>query len=356
MGTAEWPEAACFFRQPVEWSRLLDLARHERLTPLLHHLITRTPSACEAPAEFRDAIGRDYLANAGRSLLRSVGLGEILAVCRRAGIEPLVLKGIALAEPVYGNPALRPMDDIDILVRRRDVPPVRAALADLGYEAPSFEDDLRRRAATVFFPPRTGSTRPLLDLHWDLVDDRYGPGAFRWAEGVWERARQASLGGVSVRALSPTDCLIHACVHLAVHHGLRGLLWSCDLAMMARAWREEIEWESLVDRVVEARLTGMVYAALRCAEAMVGLEVPEWVLARLSPRSLRGRAIERWLLPPLAALRSIPSQEYVVPLLLMDRGRDVAGVILGRLLSGISGHPRRASRRSAPSPPSAAFF
>lgn len=263
---------------------------------------------------------------------------EVLETFRHAEIESLVLKGMALAEPVYGNPALRPMDDIDLLVRRGDVQRACAALADLGYEAlPSFDDDLRRRAATVFISPRVHSARPMVDLHWDLVDDRYGPAARRWTDGVWERAGEVSIGGISARSLSPTDCLIHACVHLAVHHGLRGLLWYCDLATMARAWREEIEWERLADWVMDARLRGVVYAALKCAEVMVGLEVPAPVLRRLRPRSLRARATIRWLVPRLVALSSIPYQDYMVPLLLMDRGRDVAAVVLRRLLLPGSG-------------------
>ncbi len=249
----------------------------------------------------------------------------------------LVLKGMALAEPVYGNPALRPMDDIDLLVRREDAPRARAALTDLGYEAPSFDGDFRRRAATVFLPSSKRSARQKLDIHWALVDDRYGPAAYRWADGAWGRAREFSVGGASARALSPADALIHGCVHLAVHHGLRGLLWHCDLAMMARVWRDEIEWEGLVDWVVEARLRGVVFAALSCADAMLGFGVPASVFSRLRPRSLRAKACVRWLLPRFTALRSVPFQDYVVPLLLMDRGRDVTGLVLRRLLLTGSG-------------------
>ena len=155
-------------------------------------------------------------------------------------------------------------------------------------------------------------------------------------DGVWERARTVSVGGTSARVLSPTDALIHACLHLAVHHGLRGLLWYCDLAMIARVWQEEIEWDRLVDWVMDARLGG-VYAALKCAEVMVGLEVPAPALRRLRPHSLRARATIRWLVPRFVALRSIPYQDYVMPLFLMDRGWDVLALVLRRFLLPGSG-------------------
>jgi hypothetical protein len=316
----------------VEWDRLLKLARRERVTPLLHHVFADASHDSGAPVEFLRAAGRDYHEGAGRYLLLSAGLGDVLGALRKAEVEALVLKGMALAEPVYEDPALRPMDDIDLLVRREDAPRARAALGDLGCYASNFDDDLRRRAATLFAPPGRRSARPALDLHWDLVDERYGPAASRWADGVWDRAREFKVGGISVRALSPADALIHACVHLAVHHGLRGLLWHCDLAMMVRAWKEEIEWKHLADRVVDARLAGMVYAALKSAEATVGLSVPASIFSRLRPRSLRTRAFVKCLLPHLVALRSIPYQDYVIPLLLMDRGRDVLALVLRRFL------------------------
>jgi hypothetical protein len=313
---------------------LLDLARRERLTPLFHRLF----DAGELPSEMLHAIERDYHESAGRFLLLSAGLKEVLEVFRQENIEAIVLKGMAIAEPVYGDPASRPMDDIDLLVHREDVLRALTALADLGYEgSPSFRDDLRSRAASIVLPSKAPSTRPVVDLHWSLVDEKYGQAASRWAEGVWTRAHKGSISGIGARVLSPTDCLIHSCVHLSVNHGLLGLLWYCDLAMMARVWQKEIEWDRLVDWVVEARLTGAVYAALRCAEAMVGLRVPARVFSRLRPRSLRARATIRWLVPRLVALRSIPYQDYVVPLLLMDRGWDVLALVLRRFLLPGSG-------------------
>jgi hypothetical protein len=273
----------------------------------------------------------DYYGAARRHAALSRQLAELLDALRAASVPVLVLKGMALAEPVYGNPALRPMEDIDLLVRRHDVPRARTALEPLGYAAPYAEQDLDRRAATVLVPSATPSARAVVDLHWALVDAKSGPTAGRWADGVWERARAVTLGGSAARTLSPGDAVIHACVHLAVNHGLQGLLWYCDLAMMARAWQGDLDWADLAARVADARLTGAVYAALAGARSTVGLDVPVSVLARLRPRSGRIALLERWLLPRIATLGSIPYQDYLVPLFLLDRGRDVMSLGLRRL-------------------------
>ena len=38
----------------------------------------------------------------------------------QAGVPFLVLKGAALAHLVYGDPRLRPMRDVDLLIRKAD--------------------------------------------------------------------------------------------------------------------------------------------------------------------------------------------------------------------------------------------
>jgi len=70
-------------------------------------------------------------------------LADILTCYQAAGIDVLVLKGAALAHLVYPQPVLRPMRDIDILVRAEDVYRAYARLPEIGFTPP------RRRRAGV---------------------------------------------------------------------------------------------------------------------------------------------------------------------------------------------------------------
>lgn len=262
----------------------------------------------------------DYYAAARRYVLQAAAFGDVAGAFTAAGLPHVVLKGMALAEPLYGNPALRPMDDVDVLVLRSHARRAREALEALGWRAAaSFEHDLGRRAASMF----VGPAGLAIDLHWDLVDDKSGPAAGRWARGAWERAREGRL--------APTDALVHACVHLTVNHGLLGALARCDIALMAMRWAAAIDWDLLVAAAGDARLRGGVWAALCCTEATLRPGIPAGVLAALAPRGPRSRALGRWLLPRFARLGSVPRQDYVVPLLTMDRARDVAALLVRRL-------------------------
>lgn len=305
----------------------LAVLRRERLGPIAHVALDGAPAALAA------AVAADYYAAARRYVGFAERLAEALAALRAADVPVVVLKGMALAEPLYGNPALRPMEDIDLLVGRHDVERTRIALGSIGYPPPaSFAEDRRRRAASMFTRADADGGPPArIDVHWSLVDAKSSPVAGRWADGVWERTGQASLGGDRISVLGPTDALLHACVHLTVNHGLLGLLWRLDIALIAGRWRERLDWERLAAVGAASRLGGILYAALRCCERTLGVAMPDAVLARLRPRAARGRGLERWLLPRFAALGSIPYQDYVVPLLTMDRARDVAALLFRRL-------------------------
>ena len=63
-------------------------------------------------------------------------LAEALGAFRDAGIPTIVLKGAYVAEAVYKNIALRPMSDVDILVKKKDLPAVEKILLKLGYDPP----------------------------------------------------------------------------------------------------------------------------------------------------------------------------------------------------------------------------
>ncbi|MBI1847740.1 MAG: nucleotidyltransferase family protein [Candidatus Rokubacteria bacterium] len=306
-----------------DWYALLARARAERVAPLL-------AGAPGPPPAVGATLERDRRATLGRALLRGRAVAETVAALAAAGVEPVLLKGHALAETVYGDPGRRPMDDVDLLVPRESLSQVIVALAPLGYAVtPQYAADVRRRAATLLVPSPRGS-RPALDVHWDLVDARCGPAAARWSRGALARAERAP-STPGARVLEPADAVIHACVHLTVHHGLAGLRWYCDLAMMARAWRGRFEWDAVAARSLDAGLGGIVWAPLAVAEIALGPVAPSAALARLAPRGARARAFARWLLPRIARLERVPRQDRVVPLLLLERGRDVARLVTGRL-------------------------
>ena len=100
---------------PLQWPRVLQFAYAQQVLPLMYQNLTRlgfpgVPHSVEA--ELRHASGT----NALRNSLLARELARLLALLDEAGIPAIPLKGVALAEALYGDSGLRVCSDIDILV------------------------------------------------------------------------------------------------------------------------------------------------------------------------------------------------------------------------------------------------
>lgn len=101
--------------------------------PLLHQASRHWPDA-----DALDPIVSGYLAaqeqrsRARVSLLLSE-LAEILEACQAASLPVMPLKGSLLNARYYPAPGLRPMNDLDLLVRPADESRIHQILAKLGY-------------------------------------------------------------------------------------------------------------------------------------------------------------------------------------------------------------------------------
>src|SRR6202000_432627 len=80
------------------------------------------------------ALERAYLANAAHSGLIRDTTARVIDALNSADIQALLLKGAALVETAYPNPAEREMLDIDVLVPEARMAEATATLSALGYQ------------------------------------------------------------------------------------------------------------------------------------------------------------------------------------------------------------------------------
>ncbi len=114
-----------------------------------------------------------YLANALRNQLLAEELARVLSLLGDAGIPVIPLKGVSLAQSLYGDHAARVCGDIDILVPPGDVIPAIDLILASGYRAeinhPYFSR-LALRHGRHFNVVREGQGMSfVLEVHWILV-------------------------------------------------------------------------------------------------------------------------------------------------------------------------------------------
>lgn len=282
LGLASVDEAQAAAAAPgFDWEAVAALAVREGVEPLLYAALHGLPWA---PAHLVAQWRQVYMGHGLRNGLLLQQLEAVLTALAEIGIQALVLKGAALIARVYGdNPALRPMVDLDLLIRPQDVPSAQACLAQLGYEPSVSEaaDGLTLAFENELLLTRADRTETAVELHWSLFDSPYYQHRLPM-EWFWETAVEAQVGNTSVRILGPEAELLYLCGHLALHHRGQGLLWQHDLAALLAAGADALDWDALLARGQAMELLLPLQTLLPRLAREWGAPVPASVLERLA--------------------------------------------------------------------------
>jgi hypothetical protein len=264
----------------IDDERLRVLIERERIGPLLHTVLAPAQMLSEAT---RAALREAYRATAMRNLVLLHELGGCLQRLAAGGVDAIVLKGAALLQPLYGGLAMRPMADLDILIRQQDQPRAQAVLFESGFRLPRLETHAGLVAAheNELAFTRAGSIAVDLDVHWSLFDSPFYQRQLT-IDWFWQGARQQALGGgVSALTLAPEALLLHLCAHLMLHHRGAGLLWWNDIAQLVHVEGDRIDWDEVTARSLANQLLLPVRGVLNRLAAEWQVPIPAAVLCRL---------------------------------------------------------------------------
>jgi hypothetical protein len=203
-----------------------------------HHLLGFVQRAVRE-ANARDRLPRALLdALASRRPIQRVApevlletFDEVRRSLAAAGIATLMLKGLCLAQRLYGGIDRRPQFDVDVLVRRRELRRATRVLARTGFVPQAY--DLHSR--TVI---RDGLK---VDLHGSL---RWAP-AYRLAEeALWAQRSEVSIAGTLVPTLSDehTLLLVVLAAFEDLGQGTANLKQILDVALLVRELEPGVDW------------------------------------------------------------------------------------------------------------------
>ncbi len=255
------------------WVDILQQLQFLELTPYFYSHLVRSSASEHVPAEVLHRLQEAYFLHAARNTIILEDLREIIGILKLHDIDAIVLKGACLAETVYDDIALRPMHDIDILIREEYLWVVQEVLIGAGYGPrvrPPIEEQLLRHHHLI---PFTRPGRPSVEVHAALT-----PSGGRCAmdmEGFWDRARCASFGGQTAFILSPEDQLLHLCLHFSANHrfSIDEMKNLCDIGEIIRRYNSAIDWKTLGDRARGYGIGRHVSCTLRVAAALFGAEL-----------------------------------------------------------------------------------
>ena len=240
-----------------------------RLVPYLYRKIERLGVPARDLGRLRGIYARFWA-------LHHVKAVPALDAIAELPVPYLVLKGTALQALAYGNdPATRPSDDVDVLVR----PSQReAALRYLLRDGFDFEVELPmetilnlRKGASLL---KAGVA---VDLHWNPL---YWSRDLALVDRIFERATPIDYRGRELKSLGVTDTLFHTVTHGFGVNSVPPIRWVLDAALLIK--QHEIDWPLFV---AEAKASGWARATasqLRILRDEFAVKVPSDVIAGLA--------------------------------------------------------------------------
>jgi hypothetical protein len=280
-----------------EEAAVLALARRHRVAPLLHLGFAKGRIGDPLPAGFREQCRNFFHATLRKNTV-ALEIGSCVLTELASGKIPAApLKGWALVDgssPAYDDPGVRPMDDLDLMVRRRDLERACGVLTALGFDLVTGRTAARLAGGhEVAFHRCVGGIHLFVELHW------------AWA-GPQSLLREFALSGdrflaslceeVPRRAgfLAPTRLghLLFVAVH-AARHALGRWIWLLDIHRLVTS--APLDWDELVRSAHQLRVSRAIYAGLAAARELLRTPVPKEVLSELSPGPVRRQLLHRSL-------------------------------------------------------------
>ncbi len=292
--TGEGPLERSPIGTELDWRGILRLARANRLSGAVFDGLDRAGLLGSLPEDIRKGFESDYLRQV-TGIRSALELADNLAGrFSDAGVPLVILRGPALGLTVYPRPYLRPFADLDLLVRKSDLPRAKAILREVGLRpAPGTLPDRYFERHHLHLPYHHPPTGFPVELHWAL-DHPYTLSRIDYP-ALLDRRREEVFDGLTVPVLAPEDRIPTLSLHLFKHCPflpelleekdlpgllLRGgwLLWVLDLQRAVLSAGPGMDWGTLAEHIRDWHLEEETATSLRAAAAVYPeIKLPELI-------------------------------------------------------------------------------
>ncbi len=264
---------------PLGWEFILSAATEHGVAPLLlRNLSSIGPNA--VPVAQLASLKNQVRAASVRALVLTAELIRILDALSAAAIQAIPYKGPVLASQAYGDVALRQFEDLDLILRQRDIAPADRILTGLGYSRdfpPIFAPGERSSLIPGEYNYRDGERRLIVELHTERTF-RHFPAAPD-LDALAPRLASVCLSGHDVRTFSPEDTLVFLCVHGSKDFWQR-LVWVADLAELLGS-HPQIGWDRVYAFADSVRARRILHLGLALATGLFQISLPDEIHARI---------------------------------------------------------------------------
>ncbi|PYS98219.1 MAG: hypothetical protein DMF63_16315 [Acidobacteria bacterium] len=236
-----------------------------RILPLVYHNLQKL--------EFQDDLSA-ILKRKHRSAFKKVhthlsNAEMAIKILSAHGVAAILLKGGAVGTMYYESAALRPMSDIDLLIKPEDFAKATEVLSEAGWDLQCNNPKLALQVInSCDFKNSAGEE---LDIHWRLMRDCWNADK---NDLFWSGAVELEYKSLRTKTLCTTDHLFHVCCHGARQNSLSPIRWVADAIMILRS-HNEVDWQRLYRLGKLYRLSLTLFHALAYLKEGFDAPIPE---------------------------------------------------------------------------------
>lgn len=267
------------FNEMLNWDAILNKGYQADLCPLLYYILTKLNPGSELSVTSHQlsadsyqpwpqarnheqratSLSNDliiqlrthYYASLRRNMLLFDELNRVLTAFNEANIDVIILKGAELAERIYPDNALRPMSDIDLLVKLEDIEKAEDVLIQSAYDKVTLNHQKEHSFHKTYF--KSGNTQSfVIELHWHLVRKIF----FTQIDinELWAEVIPVNFLETEALTLSPTCSLLYLCWH-GSRHGFTRFIWVCDIAHTIKNKIADIDWDLVREKSLDWKIS-----------------------------------------------------------------------------------------------------
>ena len=293
-----WRNPSPFPQTNLDWQTVVQTAIKNKMPMLLHRYLQTVGQGL--PVAAADQLEASIAAYQEKATTFTDALRSYAAQANAQAVPTIPLKGLWVAERVYGQPDMRPGHDMDILVQRQDVARAIQICEELGFNRywPGLLPDAYYLRHHLHIELSLTDCWTWIEVHWAFDHPRtlltidY--------DSIFQRGTSATLLGAPIHEPAWEDVLLSLSIHLVKHmvflptvlespdlHALiladGRMMHFLDVAETVKQFHDVIDWNLLIDLAHESGAVTSLGAVLQICQQLFNAPVPSAVLENLRP-------------------------------------------------------------------------
>lgn len=300
-------------KNKIDWVLFKEIFSYHELATFIYNPLKQ--SIAKIPIEITECLKNSYYFNFVRCNNYWQEFLRISDTFNKAEIIILPIKGVAFLADIYAQKPIRPMVDIDLLVKEEDIDKAISILLTLGYKKELrgvSEEYWRNDQYHLPFYNAENKSLPSVELHWALDYKRQG--RYILPE-IWDRIREIDIDGKKIKLLSYEDTLFSLVLHNRRLGKTLCLKSIYDLAALLKKHKDSFDWEYILKQSIKYRIRATLFFSFCQVNLVLPLIIPGFIIKELKIPCFKGWMIKQFIgkntfLPQVSQNKSLFSKSH----------------------------------------------